>query len=102
MNKLYYEAQFFVNGMFYECIDFKISKNKGINYQNFTHTDYEVIKMIDNKEFPIGFTFELALHPDTLNKFAQLTKSEQDSIVAGAREINSRNEMRNYVETMFQ
>lgn len=58
--------------------------------------------MIDNQEFPIGFTFELALHPDTLNKFAQLTKAEQDSIVAGAREINSRDEMRNYVVTMFK
>lgn len=58
--------------------------------------------MIDNQELPIGFTFELALHPDQLNKFAQLPKAEQDAIVAGAREIHSRNEMRNYVETMFR
>jgi len=58
--------------------------------------------MIDNQEFPIGFTFELALNPDTLNKFAQLPKSEQDSIVDGARDIQSRDEMRNYVKTMFR
>ena len=58
--------------------------------------------MIDNQELPIGFTMELAQHSDILNKFAQLPKAEQDSIVNGAREVKTRNEMRNYVETMFR
>lgn len=58
--------------------------------------------MIDNQELPIGFTMELAQHSDILNRFAQLPKAEQDSIVNGAREISSRNEMRNYVENMFR
>lgn len=58
--------------------------------------------MIDNEELPIGFTMELALHSDTLNRFAKLTKTEQNSIVDGAREMHSHEEMRNYVENMFR
>lgn len=57
--------------------------------------------MLDNHEFPIGFTMELAQHSDTLNKFAQLPETEQKSLVDGARKINSRDEMRDYVENMF-
>lgn len=58
--------------------------------------------MIDNHDLPIGFTMELAQHSDILSRFAQLPKAEQNSIVNGAREISSRNEMRDYVENMFQ
>ncbi|MEW4411285.1 hypothetical protein [Clostridium sp. AN503] len=58
--------------------------------------------MIDNEELPIGFTMELALHSDTLNQFAKLSKPEQNSIVNGAREIHSHEEMRSYVENMFR
>ncbi len=58
--------------------------------------------MIDNEELPIGFTMELALHSDALNRFAGLSKTEQDSIVDGAREVHSREEMRSYVENMFR
>lgn len=57
--------------------------------------------MIQNNELPIGFTMELAQHSDILNKFAQLSKDEQNSIVDGARQVRSRNEMRSYVENMF-
>lgn len=57
--------------------------------------------MIDNQELPIGFTMELAQHSDLLNHFASLPKQEQNRLANGARTVNSRNEMRNYVETMF-
>ena len=62
----------------------------------------EVIKMIDNQELPIGFTMELAQHSDILNQFAKLPEAKQNNIINGARDIASRNEMRNYVENMFQ
>lgn len=65
------------------------------------HTNHEVIKMINNDELPIGFTMELAMHSDALNRFAGLPKQEQERIVNGARTIESRQEMRNYVEHMF-
>lgn len=58
--------------------------------------------MIDNSELPIGFTMELAQHSDILNQFAGLPKEEQDSIVEGARQVKSHDEMRNYVENMFR
>lgn len=58
--------------------------------------------MIDNSELPIGFTMELAQHSDILNRFGQLPESEKNQIVDGARQIDSRNEMRNYVENMFR
>ena len=58
--------------------------------------------MIDNQGLPIGFTMELAQHSAILNQFAKLPKSEQNNIVNGARDISSKNEMRNYVENMFQ
>lgn len=57
--------------------------------------------MIHNNELPIGFTMELAQHSDILNQFAMLSKEEQDSIVDGARHVTSHNEMRAYVENMF-
>lgn len=58
--------------------------------------------MIDNHELPIGFTMELAQHSDILNQFATLPKTEQISIVNGAKEIKSHDEMRNYVKNMFR
>jgi hypothetical protein len=61
----------------------------------------EVINMIDNSDLPIGFTMELAQHSEILNRFAGLSEAERNSIVDGARSIESRNEMRNYVESIF-
>ena len=58
--------------------------------------------MIDNSELPIGFTMELARHSDILTRFAGLSEKERDRIVDGARNVDSRDEMRNYVESMFQ
>ena len=57
--------------------------------------------MIDNSEFPVGFTMELAQHSDILTQFARLPKEKQDTIVEGARKVKSHNEMRDYVENMF-
>lgn len=57
--------------------------------------------MIDNSELPIGFTMELAQHSDIMIQFAGLSKEEQNRIINGAREIDSRDEMRSYVESMF-
>lgn len=57
--------------------------------------------MINNSELPIGFTMELAQHSDILGRFAQLSKEEQTSIIEGAKQVRSHNEMRSYVENMF-
>lgn len=57
--------------------------------------------MIDNEELPIGFTMEMAMHSDVLSRFSGLTKEQQEQIIDGARRIQSRSEMRHYVESMF-
>lgn len=58
--------------------------------------------MLENEELPIGFTMELAMHADALNKFSRLPKAQQEAYIDGAREIESREQMRNYVEQMFR
>lgn len=58
--------------------------------------------MIDNRELPIGFTMELAQHSEILNRFATLPETERNQIVEGARNVDSREEMRNYVENMLR
>ncbi len=58
--------------------------------------------MIDNRELPIGFTMELAQHSDVLNQFAKLPRQEQNTLIEGAKQVRSRDEMRNYVENMFR
>lgn len=57
---------------------------------------------IDNEELPIGFTIELAQHSDVLNQFSQLSKTEQQSIIDSARSVQSHNEMRRFVESLFK
>lgn len=58
--------------------------------------------MINNEDLPIGFTMALAQHSDALNHFSHLSKEEQETGIDKARGKHSREEMRNYVENMFQ
>ena len=58
--------------------------------------------MIYNQELPIGFTMELAQHSDVLNHFSSLSKSEQQSIIEKARSVQSHEEMRQFVESIFK
>lgn len=58
--------------------------------------------MIDNEELPIGFTMELAKHSDVLNYYAHLPEQEQRTIIEKARDIQTRSEMRHYVESIFK
>lgn len=57
--------------------------------------------MIDNEELPIGFTMELAQHSDILNRFSGLSEPEQKNIIDQARNVQSREEMRQFVEGIF-
>lgn len=58
------------------------------------------VNMIDNRELPIGFTMELAQHSDILNQFSHFSKEEQQTIINGAKQMHSRDEMRHYVESI--
>ena len=56
--------------------------------------------MINNEELPSGFTIDLAQHSDALVRFSDMDKDEQQSIINQAREVTSRSEMRNLVESI--
>jgi len=58
--------------------------------------------MIDNRELPVGFTMELAQHSDVLNRFSGLSDQEREAVIDGARQVQSRDEMRSYVENIFK
>lgn len=58
--------------------------------------------MINNEELPIGFTMELARHSDVLARFSSLPETEQKAVIDGARNVQSRSEMRHYVESIFK
>ena len=58
--------------------------------------------MIDHEEIPTGFTMELAMHADALNKFARLPKAQQEAYIDGAKKAKNREQMHNYVEQIFR
>lgn len=57
--------------------------------------------MLKKRELPIGFTMELAQHADILIRFSHLPEAEQNAIINGAKNVTSREGMREYVENMF-
>ena len=58
--------------------------------------------MIRNEELPIGFTMALAQHSDALSHFSKLSRQEQEKVIDEAKQKHTREEMRNFVESMFQ
>ena len=62
----------------------------------------EETAMINNEELPIGFTMELAQHSDVLNRFSGLSEPEKQSIIDKTRTVQSRDEMRQFVENIFR
>ena len=57
--------------------------------------------MLKKRDLPIGFTMELAQHADLLIRFSHLSEAEQNDIINGAKNVTSREGMREYVENMF-
>ena len=77
-------------------------QNLFLNLQDLAKTVPEVTEMIDYEQLPIGFTMEFAMHSDVLSRFSNLPKEQQKAVIDGARTINSRSEMREYVESIFK
>ena len=53
--------------------------------------------MIKREEMPVGFAMALAQNPEAMEKFALLSEEKKKEIINGVRSINSKNEMREYV-----
>lgn len=65
-----------------------------------SHTICEVMTM-RNEDIPIGFTMELAQHENALSAFSSLTNEQQRQVIDEAKNMKTRQEMRNYVENQF-
>ena len=57
--------------------------------------------MIRNEDMPMGFTMALAQHTEALEHFAKLSDEERQRVIDRAKQMNSKAEMRNYVENIF-
>ena len=65
------------------------------------HTISEVMTM-RNEDIPIGFTMELSKDENALSAFSSLTSDQQRQVIDGAKQMKTRQEMRNYVENQFK
>lgn len=57
--------------------------------------------MIDNTELPMGFTMHLAQNQKAMSEFSKLSEEDQKKVVDGARDVQSYEEMRMYVDSIF-
>lgn len=57
---------------------------------------------VDGPEMPLGLGMALAQNLNAMNRFASLSKAEQQAIIAHTHSINSKEEMQAYVQTLFQ
>lgn len=51
-------------------------------------------------DVPLGFGMALAQNTEALNKFASLSENERKTLIEGAHNVNSRQEMREYVNNI--
>jgi len=58
--------------------------------------------MIKNEDMPIGFTMALAQHMEALDHFAKLSDEERLQVIDRAKLMESKAEMRHYVENVFR
>lgn len=57
---------------------------------------------MENQEMPIGFGMALAMNPGAMEKFAALPESKKQEIINGTHFVNSKAEMRQYVENILK
>ncbi len=51
-------------------------------------------------ELPVGFSFVLAQNPEAMQKFAGLSEEKKKEIIDGTHSVNSKQEMREYVNRL--
>lgn len=56
--------------------------------------------MVKQEELPVSFAMELAKHPQVLKNLARLPREEQDRVIDRSRSFPSRDELKNYVESL--
>lgn len=54
------------------------------------------------KDLPLGFEFALAKNPEAMKFFTNLTETEQNQLIEQSKTMQSRTEMRNFVQHLSQ
>lgn len=57
--------------------------------------------MLKNEELPIGFTMHLAQNQKAMTEFAKMSEDEQRNVVENARDMESYEAMKSYVDNGF-
>ncbi len=52
------------------------------------------------EDMPVGFAMALAMNPDAMQKFANLSEAQKQEIIAGTHNVKSRKEMHQYVDSL--
>lgn len=60
------------------------------------------MNLLGNDELPIGFGMALAKDTQAMNTFSTMDKIQQNNVVEQARQINSKNEMQQFVSSLSQ
>lgn len=58
------------------------------------------MKIINNNEIPIGFGMELAKNSTAMSTFASMPEQMRQGIIEGSRNIQSKQEMEQYVNSI--
>jgi hypothetical protein len=56
---------------------------------------------MNNFEMPVGLGMALAMNPEAMQKFATLSEEKKWQIVSGTHAVESREDMRRYVENII-
>lgn len=56
----------------------------------------------DNIEIPLGLGMALAQHSDAMNYFSSLPKEKKQQIINHTHTINSKEEMKSYVQSLVE
>ncbi len=51
-------------------------------------------------EMPVGFAMALAMNPEAMQKFGELSEEEKRKIIDGTHSVKSRDEMHRYVDSL--
>lgn len=56
---------------------------------------------MEHYEMPLGLGMALAQNPEAMEKFAVLSENKKQEIIRGTHTVNSKEEMRQYVENIL-
>ncbi len=56
---------------------------------------------MNRNEMPVGFSMALAQNPEAMQKFAMLSDEEKKKIINGTHSVNTKQEMREYVNALI-